>query len=490
MKLLNRYRSLSLTARASVWFVFATLFQKGINIITTPIFTRLMSKAEYGSYSVFNTWYNIFLVVCTFNLAGGIFNTVLHRHKERKEEITSCALGLETALTFLVFGGYLIYYFTVGHLRGDTAAGNLQGMTLTLSLLMFAQVLVNIPTSLWIAKCKYEYNYFACCLVIILQSLALLGLSILLVVTLQDKVIARIIANLVIMGIVAAVVFVLLLRQGKKLFSWSAWKYLLLLGLPLLVHYLAQDIMAQSDQLVLDRYRGKDVVATYSLAHQISWIFTILTTAINTTFVPWVYRKIDERDFAPVKRVSAMTFSFICTVTLCVSLVAPEAILLFGGNAYLEGARLVPLLISNVILITAYDLFSNVEFFYSKTVIASLATVVCAAFNITFNFVIIPRYGMIAACCTTLASYALLTVIHYVVMRVFCRKKGLPDLFGSGYIWLLSAVMIALNLATLLLQEYRLVRFALLAAILALLIVLAVRYAKKRRQRKEPEQHE
>ena len=56
MKLLNRYRSLSLTARASVWFVFATLFQKGINIITTPIFTRLMSKAEYGSYSVFNTW--------------------------------------------------------------------------------------------------------------------------------------------------------------------------------------------------------------------------------------------------------------------------------------------------------------------------------------------------------------------------------------------------------------------------------------------------
>ena len=97
---------------------------------------------------------------------------------------------------------------------------------------------------------------------------------------------------------------------------------------------------------------------------------------------------------------------------------------------------------------------------------------------------------MIAACCTTLASYALLTVIHYVVMRVFCKKKGLPDLFGSGYIWLLSAVMIALNLATLLLQEYRLVRFALLAAILALLIVLAVRYAKKRRQRKEPEQHE
>ena len=185
-----------------------------------------------------------------------------------------------------------------------------------------------------------------------------------------------------------------------------------------------------------------------------------------------------------------MTFSFICTVTLCVSLVAPEAILLFGGNAYLEGARLVPLLISNVILITAYDLFSNVEFFYSKTVIASLATVVCAAFNITFNFVFIPRYGMIAACCTTLASYALLTVIHYVVMRVFCRKKGLPDLFGSGYIWLLSAVMIALNLATLLLQEYRLVRFALLAAILALLIFLAVRYAKKRRQRKEPEQHE
>ena len=37
MKLLNRYRSLSLTARASVWFVFATLFQKGINIISIVV---------------------------------------------------------------------------------------------------------------------------------------------------------------------------------------------------------------------------------------------------------------------------------------------------------------------------------------------------------------------------------------------------------------------------------------------------------------------
>lgn len=478
MKLLNRYRSLSLTTRASVWFVFATLFQKGINIITTPIFTRLMSKSDYGAYSVFNTWYNIFLVVCTFNLAGGIFNTVLHRHKEQKEEITSCALGLETALTFLVFGGYLIFYFTVG---------NLQGMTLTLTLLMFGQVLVNIPTSLWIAKCKYEYKYFTCCLVIILQSLALLGLSILLVVCLEQKVIARIVANLIIMGIVAVVIFVLLLRQGKKLFTGASWKYLLLLGLPLLVHYLAQDIMAQSDQLVLDRYFGKDTVAVYSLAHQISWIFTILTTAINTTFVPWVYRKIDERDFSPVKRVSAMTFSFICTVTLCVSLVAPEAILFFGGDAYAEGARLIPLLISNVILITAYDLFSNVEFFYSKTLIASIATVVCAVFNIVFNFVFIPRFGMVAACCTTLASYALLTLIHFVVMRIFCKRKNLPDLFGSGYIWLLSAVMIALNISTLFLQEYRPARFALLAAILTVLVILAVLYGKKRRRRKESE---
>lgn len=478
MKLLNRYRSLSLTTRASVWFVFATLFQKGINIITTPIFTRLMSKSDYGAYSVFNTWYNIFLVVCTFNLAGGIFNTVLHRHKEQKEEITSCALGLETALTLLVFGGYLIFYFTVG---------NLQGMTLTLTLLMFGQVLVNIPTSLWIAKCKYEYKYFTCCLVIILQSLALLGLSILLVVCLEQKVIARIVANLIIMGIVAVVIFVLLLRQGKKLFTGASWKYLLLLGLPLLVHYLAQDIMAQSDQLVLDRYFGKDTVAVYSLAHQISWIFTILTTAINTTFVPWVYRKIDERDFSPVKRVSAMTFSFICTVTLCVSLVAPEAILFFGGDAYAEGARLIPLLISNVILITAYDLFSNVEFFYSKTLIASIATVVCAVFNIVFNFVFIPRFGMVAACCTTLASYALLTLIHFVVMRIFCKRKNLPDLFGSGYIWLLSAVMIALNISTLFLQEYRPARFALLAAILTVLVILAVLYGKKRRRRKESE---
>lgn len=476
MKLLKRYHAMGQTAKASVWFVFSTLFQKGINMITTPIFTRLMSKADYGTYSVFNSWYNIFLVICTFNLAGGIFNTVLHRHKDKQDEITSSALGFETALTVLVFGGFWIYY---------AIFGDLQGMTLPLSLLVFAQVLVNIPTSLWVARCKYAYQYLACSLVIIGQSVALLGVSILFVVILPDKVIGRIAANLLVMGIVAVAVFILLVRRGGKLFSAKSWKYLLLLGLPLLVHYLAQDIMAQSDQLILDKYWGKDVVAIYSLAHQISWIFTILTTAINTTFVPWVYRKIDERDLAPVRRVSSLTFTFICTVTLAVSLIAPEAILLFGGTEYMEGARLIPLLISNVILITAYDLFSNVEFFYSKTVIASIATIVCAAFNIVFNFVFIPRFGMVAACCTTLASYALLVLIHYVVMRVFCKKKDLPTPFRSGLIWLLSFAFIALNLSTMLLAEHRLLRFLLLAALLLGLGVFTLRYGRKLVQKRK-----
>ncbi len=453
-RLLQKYHSLSVSLKASVWFIISMLFQRGINIITTPVFTALMTKEEYGTYAVFNTWYNIFLILCTFNLFGGIFNSIIHKYEGKEDEITSSTMGFQITLTALMFGLYTGYTF---------AFGDLQGLDFTLGCLVFAQILVNIPTSLWLAKSKYQFKYVTCAAVMIGQALATLVLSISAVYVFSShRVYARIGANVTVMAVVAVCVFLMLLRRSPRLFSTPQWKYLLLLGLPLVVHYLAQDVMSQVDQLILDHYHGEAVVAEYNLAHQLAWIFTILVTAINAAFIPWVYRRMDEKRYAPIGKVSTLIFCLIGSVTLAVSLVAPEVILFFGHGEYDAGAPLLPLLISNVVLIAGYDLFSNIEFFYSKTLIASVATLVCAVLNFTLNLIFIPKYGMIAACCTTLASYLFLMIIHFFVMRVFLHRHELPDLFASGRVWLLTLVFIPLNIGTIFLQDYLWVRYLIL----------------------------
>ena len=62
-KIKEKYESLPVQVRASFWFLICSFLQKGISMITTPIFTRIMSTSDYGQYGVFNSWYGIITII-------------------------------------------------------------------------------------------------------------------------------------------------------------------------------------------------------------------------------------------------------------------------------------------------------------------------------------------------------------------------------------------------------------------------------------------
>ena len=66
-EIVRKYNNLNIVVKASIWFTMCSLIQKGISIITLPIFTRLMSPSEYGNYSIYTSWYNIFLIFLDFS---------------------------------------------------------------------------------------------------------------------------------------------------------------------------------------------------------------------------------------------------------------------------------------------------------------------------------------------------------------------------------------------------------------------------------------
>lgn len=72
-KLIQKYKTLPVQVRASAWFLICSFLQKGISMITTPIFTRLLTTQEYGEFNVFNSWLSIVTVFVTLNLYNGVF---------------------------------------------------------------------------------------------------------------------------------------------------------------------------------------------------------------------------------------------------------------------------------------------------------------------------------------------------------------------------------------------------------------------------------
>ena len=76
--LLNKFKSMPENLKATLVFAIASFATSGINYLTTPIFTRLLSGAEYGTVAVYNSWYAIVRVFASMTLIfPGILNVGL-----------------------------------------------------------------------------------------------------------------------------------------------------------------------------------------------------------------------------------------------------------------------------------------------------------------------------------------------------------------------------------------------------------------------------
>lgn len=58
-------------------------------MITTPIFTRLLTTQEYGEFNVFNSWLSIVTVFVTLNLYNGVFTRGLVKYEEDRDRYAS-----------------------------------------------------------------------------------------------------------------------------------------------------------------------------------------------------------------------------------------------------------------------------------------------------------------------------------------------------------------------------------------------------------------
>ena len=63
------------------------------------------------------------------------------------------------------------------------------------------------------------------------------------------------------------------------------------LDLPLIPHYLSMTVLGSSDRIMINSLCGKSYTALYSVPYNASMIMQIVTSSINSSFIPWTYQK-------------------------------------------------------------------------------------------------------------------------------------------------------------------------------------------------------
>ena len=394
--LLNKYENLSAPVKASIWFTICNVVQKGIALISTPIFTRIMTTQQYGVYTIYQSWYQVLTIFATLNLSAGVFNNGLTKYPDKKNRLVSSLQGLSTTVTFLLFLIYIAY---------PKFWNDIFGMSTLFVVAMFAQLLLEPAYLFWSAEQRYRYSYKNLIFTTMIIAIGSPLIGIISVMSTTYKAEARVLSFVLVQVVLGLYFYVRAFIRGKCFFDSFFWKYALTFNIPLIPHYLSMTILNQSDRIMIDKMVGTSEAAIYGIAYTLAMMMTIITGAINSSFIPYTYQNIKEKRFKEIGKNA--NFILLLVAMGCVMAMAfgPELIKLFATDEYYNAIWVMPPVAASVFFMFLYPLFANVEFYYEKTKFVMVASCSGALLNIVLNYIYIRQYGYYAAGYTTLVCY-------------------------------------------------------------------------------------
>lgn len=449
--ILGKYINLPVPMKAAVWFVICNILQKGISMITIPIFTRLLTAEEYGLFSIYQSWYSIIGILASLNLQDATFNTGMVKYPKEKDNFTLSLQSLTTLLTLILFAIYLV---------GINFWNDLFELPTVLMFTMLVELLFIPAYSFWSARQKFEYKYVALILSTLFIATVCPSVAVLAIHFSQHKGEARIMSFTLIQAAVGLVFYVLNLYRGKKLIKLEYWKYALSFSVPLIPHYFSMTVLQQADRIMIGKMIGNGEAAIYSIAYNVSQLILLVTKAINNSYIPYTYRCIQNKKYDDLKKNSKMLLLLISGMMIALMLVGPEIIRIFATPDYYDAIWIIPPVSMSAFFLFLYPMFSNIEFYFEKSSIAMGASILGAVVNIILNFIFIPKFGYIAAGYTTVFCYLLFAVMHYWGMKKVLRQQGICEqVYDVKFIFTITMLMFIVMICVLVVYPFTFVRY-------------------------------
>lgn len=423
--------------KSGIWYTISNFLVKGIGFITTPIFTRLLTKQEFGMFNNFTSWVNIFTIFVTLNLESTLISA-RYDYEDNFDEYILSMLSLSTIVTVIWWG---LLNLNISFVIAITQIDKLYINIIFLYLLFLPAI------SMFQARERYVFEYKKS---VILSSILVIGtsiVSVILVYYLPNKLFGRIVGFIsftVILGIVTYLFFIL---KAKKV-HLAYWRYALPIALPYIPHLLAGILLNSMDRVMIEKWCGSEATALYSLAYSCGTIVLLLINSVNSAFVPWLGQKLTEKKYKEILLFSRKYIVVFLMLAIGIMLIAPEILLLLGGKTYTDSKYVITPVAMGCICQFLYTLFSNVEQFLKKTGGMAVATVSAALINFILNCLFIPRIGYLAAAYTTLIGYLCLLLIH----MFYVRKLKLDYIYD--YKLVLCVVLVGMMITCMITYSY------------------------------------
>lgn len=465
-KFKNKYINMSAPVKAAFWFTICSILQRGIQFIVVPIYTRVLTKAEYGSYSVFMSWTEIFQVFCTLNLFYNSYNVGLTKFDKDSNRYTTSSLGLCTALTLLIGAIYYIFRANLNPLLG---------MSTLLCILIFVHMFAKTPYLFWMARERYEYRYKVVLIGTLLLSIGTPIFALASLPFFEDNGYAVIISKVAIEVIIGIPALYIILKKSKSIYNKLYWRYGIVNNVPLIPYYLSQIILNHSDRIMINSICGSDEAGIYSVAYSAAMLLTVINTAINNSVIPWKFKKLKNSDTSGIHNVTFSLMVLVMAMNAILIALSPEAMTILASSAYRDAIWIIPPVACSCYLLFVSQQFINIEFYYEENKFAAYSSIGVAVLNLVLNYIFIKAFGYIAAGYTTLFCYLVFAIVHYIAMKKVCKKYlDNAKIWKVNQIVLITVAFIIFSAVMLLCYNGFIIRYS------VVLVILIICYIKRK----------
>ena len=401
--------------KAGSWYTISNFFVKGMNFLTIPIFTRILTTEDYGVVSLYNTWVAILIIIIGLSLNESIRRGKYDYEKEYDKFVSSI-----TALSFFIFAIYIIIFVLFNNIITQ-----LTGLNRFLFSLMIVQAFFAFINELTATKLRFEYKYKTISLINIVNSLMGVAFSIFLITNIfdQTRYLGKIVGTatpIILLGIVYSIY---LIKNGRTLVNFSYWKYAITLSIPLVFHGLASVANSQFDRIIISKYIGDSATGIYSFAYNIGIIISVVAISLEQAWLPWFFQKFKEGKHEAIKKRASIYRNAFVFIYIAVLMVSTELVKFMANESYWSGLKILPWIFMAYYFQFMYAFEVNVEYALKKTVLIPIGTILSAVVNIILNLIFIPKYGYEAAAITTVVSYFLMFLFHFLMTTQVLKQN-------------------------------------------------------------------
>ena len=339
----NKDASLNKRAFTSgFFFILAQLFARGLTFAVTPVYSRLLTKAQYGVVRTYESW----LLIAYMIMSLCLWRSVDVAKKDFEDDYNGYVSSVHTlsyiAIAFF-FGLCMIFKTQV---QDFCQMDDLMFYTCFLYVFTYTSMLYVQRRDKQVLK--YKFSTMATLLTIVPGTFLSIWLIYRgrvqgLIGQLVDR---RVIGYYVPQIIGGAVVAIVIWTQGKKFINLKYWKYGLAFSLPLIPEALSIQIMNQSDKIMIQKMISKEAAGVFAIATTISFIIWILEDSVWNAWIPWLYAKIGEGAEKEVAKPWISVMHMFGILSWILVMLAPEEILILGGAKYKMAVWLIAPMVS------------------------------------------------------------------------------------------------------------------------------------------------